>query len=123
MTESTEKSDQKQNKPWLFQPGQSGNPAGKPKGIRHMSTLLEEAIKKVAEDTGTPEDIAIIKTVIDRAKKGDMKAIEHIWDRLEGKAPQSIDITTDGEKLPAAGDVDVEALAIEMAKKLKEQKA
>ncbi len=62
-----------------FLPGVSGNPAGKPKGSRHMTTLLEEAIKKVAEDTGEPEDVAIIKKVIEKAKQGDMKAIEHIW--------------------------------------------
>lgn len=65
---------------------------GKPKGTKHMTTLLEEAIKKVATDTGTTEDIAIVSKVIERAKAGDMKAIEHIWDRMEGKAPQTINL-------------------------------
>ena len=27
-----------------FQPGQSGNPAGKPKGARHKTTLLAEKL-------------------------------------------------------------------------------
>ena len=76
-------------------PGVVLNPAGKPKGIKHMTTLLEEAIKKVATDTGTTEDIAIVSKVIERAKAGDMKAIEHIWDRMEGKAPQTINVDAD----------------------------
>lgn len=68
-----------------------GNP-GKPKGTRHLSGLLEEAIRRVATDTGTSEDITIVKKVIEKAKEGDMKAIEHIWDRLEGKPMQSLKI-------------------------------
>lgn len=78
-----------------FVPGVSGNPAGKPKGVRHMTSLLEDAIRKVAEDNGTPEDVQIVKSVIQKAKEGDMRAIEHIWDRLEGKPQQSIEHTGD----------------------------
>ena len=75
-----------------FLPGHSIH---KPKGSRHMTTLLEDAIKKVATDTGTTEDLAIVSKVIERAKAGDMKAIEHIWDRMEGKAPQTINLDAD----------------------------
>lgn len=40
----TENTDAKQ-KPWLFKPGQSGNPAGKPKGAKHR--LQEDFVKDV----------------------------------------------------------------------------
>jgi hypothetical protein len=43
MTEKTENTDSKQ-KPWRFQPGQSGNPKGKPKGARHKTTLAIQAL-------------------------------------------------------------------------------
>ncbi len=109
------KQEIKRNPDGTFPEGVSGNPAGKPKGVRHLSTLLEEAIRRVAEDTGTPEDVAIVKKVIEKAKGGDMKAIEHIWDRLEGKAPQTIDITTDGDKISAS------SIPLELIKEFEEK--
>lgn len=118
----TEKPVEKQNKPWQFQPGQSGNPAGKPKGIRHMSTLLLEAVKRVAQDGGTSEDVEIVRALVAKAKSGDTKAIDIVFDRLEGKAPQTIDVTTDGDKLPSAGEVDISLLALKMAEELKKKK-
>jgi hypothetical protein len=37
-----------QNKPWLFKPGQSGNPAGRPKGSRHK--LGEDFVAAMSAD-------------------------------------------------------------------------
>lgn len=31
---------------WLYKPGQSGNPAGKPKGTKNRKTLLREELEK-----------------------------------------------------------------------------
>lgn len=73
--------------------------AGKPKGSRHMATLLREAITKVADDKGTTIDKQIIKALYDKAKKGDLKATEIILDRVDGKPLQEIDITSGGETI------------------------
>lgn len=71
MTESTEK----KQKPHLFQPGQSGNPKGRPRGSRHKSLLLiEQMIDEQAKD--------ICQIVIDAAKGGDLQAAKILIDRM-----------------------------------------
>jgi len=58
-----------------FQKGQSGNPAGRPRGARNKSTvLLQELLEGEAE--------AITRKVIELAKKGDMTAIKLCMERL-----------------------------------------
>ncbi len=87
-TENTEEIQ----KSHLFQKGQSGNPKGKPKGARHFSTLLKEAIIKVAEGDDMPADRMIVKQLVDKAKKGDLQAIDRVLDRVDGKAEQTINL-------------------------------
>jgi hypothetical protein len=70
----TEKSDGNQ-KPWQFKKGQSGNPAGKPKGARHKTTLLAEKLMQADAE-------AIVKAVLDSAKGGDMTAARIVLDRI-----------------------------------------
>ena len=57
-----------------FQPGQSGNPAGKPKGARNRTTLAIEALID-----GAAEDIA--NKAIELAKAGDSVLISALLDR------------------------------------------
>ena len=58
-----------------FKPGQSGNPAGRPKGARHASTLAIEALLD-------GEGEAITRKAIEAAKAGDMVAIRLVLDRI-----------------------------------------
>ena len=58
-----------------FQKGQSGNPAGKPKGSRHRATILAE---KLMEDDAKE----VVEQVINKAKTGDMAAARLILDRI-----------------------------------------
>lgn len=58
-----------------FQPGQSGNPAGRPKGARSRATLALEAIFE-----GKAE--AITRKVIELALEGDTQALRMCLDRL-----------------------------------------
>jgi uncharacterized protein DUF5681 len=73
MTRS-EKTGQKQ-KPQLFKPGQSGNPAGRPKGARNATTLAVEALLD-------GEGEALTRKAIDLAKAGDMQALKLCMDRI-----------------------------------------
>lgn len=110
-----------------FKEGVSGNPAGKPKGSKHLSTLLWEALQKKAKDkTGKETDTTVADLLIQRLLKDAVEKgsrIEMIFDRIDGQAKQEIDLTSLGEKLPAAStDVDVMELAREVSKKLKAKK-
>lgn len=69
-------------KPW--KPGQSGNPAGKPRGTKHLSTWIQEMMEddtfthKLASGQTKKEAPvkAIVSTLIKKAIEGDMRAID-----------------------------------------------
>ncbi len=69
-----------------FKKGHSGNPAGRPKGSKSLTDLLRQTLNL----DGNRE--AIIDKVIALAIKGERWATELVWDRLEGKPLQVIDI-------------------------------
>ena len=58
-----------------FQKGESGNPTGRPRGARNRRTLLAEHLLE-----GDTE--AIVRTMIERAKEGDMAAVRLCVDRI-----------------------------------------
>lgn len=72
-----------------FQPGVSGNPAGRPKNS--VTTLLKNT------DNETTKKIAKKLTAL--AEKGDLKAIDMFIDRTDGKVVQHTDHTFNGEGL------------------------
>lgn len=67
-----------------FQPGQSGNPAGRPKGAKNLATLIaEEGRQRVTIQEGNKtrrvsKHEAIIKRLHNQALNGDMKAIRSL---------------------------------------------
>ena len=71
--EKTERKQRRLREPW--KPGQSGNPAGRPKGARNKATLAAEALLD-----GEAEEIT--RKAIEKAKAGDMVAIRLCLDRI-----------------------------------------
>ena len=84
--------------PW--KPGQSGNPAGKPKGTEHSSTRLKRLLGAVGKMknplTKREEEFTGLEmmdaAIISRAMKGDVGAYREILDRLEGKVPAKTEV-------------------------------
>jgi len=76
-----------------YKPGQSGNPAGRPK-----MPDLSEAIAKILneEKDGKTALDAILAALRAKAAKGDVRAAQELLDRGYGRAKQSIDVSGEG---------------------------
>jgi hypothetical protein len=75
MSDNSEVKQTEGAKPWQFQPGQSGNPAGKPKGARSAVTLAAEVLLEGEAETLT-------RKAIELAKAGDMVAMRLCLERI-----------------------------------------
>lgn len=82
-----------------FQPGQSGNPHGRPKGPS-LTTALKRAIKRVDPETKRKYlDLladALIAQAIDGNRRASAAAMREIWARLDGPTRQELDVTSAG---------------------------
>ena len=71
-----------------FQPGRSGNPRGRTKGRKNLSTLFSEELAKhiVLTENGERKKIskqqALIKQVINKALSNDSKALALVLDQI-----------------------------------------
>jgi len=72
-----------------FPKGVSGNPNGRPKKIPEIDKLLADVL---GEDGH--EATEILKALVAKAKKGDVRAAEVLLDRAYGKAKQDINQKT-----------------------------
>jgi Family of unknown function (DUF5681) len=79
-----------------FQPGQSGNPAGRPPGARNKATLLAEALLD-----GEAEKI--IRVAVEKALKGDPVALRLCLERMVPR-PRDSAVVFELPKLETAAD-------------------
>lgn len=70
-----------------FQPGQSGNPNGRPKS-KPFKDALQKAISAAGDDNEALTRVAL--ALLAKAQEGDVPAIKEVADRLDGKATQPI---------------------------------
>ena len=92
----------------LWKPGQSGNPKGRPKGIKDIRTQIREILKRKMEVTDPIDKKTkkmtigqqIVTAQVGQALKGNTKAFNALVDRLEGKVTQPLEhLGKDGESL------------------------
>jgi hypothetical protein len=73
-------------RPW--QPGQSGNPGGRPK-----KKLIDEALAELLEAQDSAEAGELAKVLLAKAKDGDVRAAQLIAERTQGKPNQKVELT------------------------------
>lgn len=77
----------------LWKPGQSGNPSGRPRKItNHVEKLLSAKLPNDKRQRTYLQ--ALAEEALKRAIKRSDKALEQIWDRVEGRVPLAV--TGDG---------------------------
>jgi|ERR1051326_1134559 hypothetical protein len=99
-----------------FQPGQSGNPAGRPEGTKNRATVLKELLEMVSDFTNpltlqkqtATLETQVLVALVAKAKRGDVTAIREILDTVYGKV---------SDKQELSGSVDVNMLTMEEFKK------
>lgn len=83
--------------------GPSLNPNGRPKGSLAFKTAIEKWADKEAAVLPDGSKVTrmelITKKLVELAESGNVKAIEMIADRIDGKPKQSIDMTSLGERM------------------------
>lgn len=81
---------------WKWKKGQSGNPAGKPKGTisltHHLRRLLEEnvVIKKNGKRKNITTAEQLIEVAVKAARKGKFNFFKEIYERIDGKVPDHL---------------------------------
>ena len=87
----------------------SPNPSGRPKGSRNLSTILREMLNEQIEvvEDGHKKKVtladALVRKLITNGLKGSgtgsARSITEIFDRVEGKAKQTVDLNARVTKL------------------------
>ena len=81
------------------------NKAGRPKGSRSLGTILREMleapIEVVVEGKKEKRQMqeVIIRKLLKEATDGNIRAITEIFDRVEGKAKQTMEVTAQIEQI------------------------
>jgi hypothetical protein len=77
-----------------FKPGRSGNPKGRGKGNVSLKKLLQQKLKEVARQDKEGRKYAelIVEATILQAMKGNGAALKMVWETIEGKITQPVEV-------------------------------
>ena len=100
-----------------FKKGQSGNPKGRPP-IRDIKVVLQDLLSQ--EKNGTQLIDGLMSVVVNKALKGDLKAVDMLLSYTIGKATQRTEITgAEGAPIEVVNN-DLTKLNLDELKQLKE---
>ena len=78
-----------------WKPGQSGNPKGRPKKADCLTSLLKAEIQKIdpEDKEGRTHMELIVLATMRLAKAGNSVAFKELWDRLDGRVQDKLELT------------------------------
>jgi len=91
--------------PASWKPGQSGNPAGRPKKDWTWKELLEEAAEEIIEIKGKDGAISarkelkklVARKLLTLAAGGNVQAARELMNRMDGMPQQKVDVEASGD--------------------------
>lgn len=102
-----------------FKPGQSGNPKGRGLKEKWATEAIRMALKEDDPVTGKKNLRAVAEKLVSEAKDGNVQAMKEIFDRLEGKPAQSMELSGNPDaplQVVSAKPLDPEAWAKQYGK-------
>ena len=82
------------SKPTQWKPGQSGNPAGRPRKEDCLTSLMRKEIEKIDpedQQKRTHKETLVLAT-LKLAKSGNAAALRECWERLDGKITDRLEV-------------------------------
>lgn len=93
-----------------YKPGQSGNPGGRPKG-RSLTSIVRELLdsntlggKPIPNGRTIGEMLGDV--IVKEALKGKHAFAKEVWDRMDGKVPDRVDLTSNGKTVGTLSRLD-----------------
>jgi Family of unknown function (DUF5681) len=83
----------------LWKPGQSGNPAGRPKGSKNKITLMKIVLEGELRQQLGPHMAEVLAKALSLAKEGNEQMIKLLVDKTIPTTKASDEETTDKEKI------------------------
>lgn len=109
----------KEERPWQFKPGRSGNPGGRPKGIERIVRETIASMKRLDPEHGELDGWRAMTLRLFKLAMGDIDAgserdrilaAKFLFERAFGTAKQSVKITGEHAGAPAA-DLDAQKMS------------
>ena len=89
--------------------GEVRNPNGAPRKLPKLDVILANVLGEENKDGKTAAE-EIVEALKKQAKAGNVKASQLLLDRGWGKIKESLDITTDGEKINNKPSIQIEII-------------
>ena len=79
----------------MWQPGESGNPAGRPRKAYSLTQMLREYGERVDVEGGPTRAQQLAEVMWKAALKGDRDIAKYIIDRMDGKPKERLEMAED----------------------------